>query len=225
MIRGDYNGVKRKTTIVVFAGPNGSGKSTLTSLAEKVGDYINADDIKSSLKCSDLEAANYAKAMREHCIAEHKDFTFETVLSTPMNLELLRQAKENDYFIRCYYVLTTSYKVNIARVYNRVNNGGHDVPKDKIRDRYDRALALIPELIPICDICNIYDNTNELFRIFSKKLETYRLWENRYWSKDRIIALTHQEQYMHTFSKDSFDAGNKNLKPLRESQIFNRTDK
>ena len=167
----------------------------------KNGEYINADDIKSSIKCSDLEAANAAKDLRERCIAEHRDFTFETVLSTPMNLELLKQAKENDFFVRCYYVLTSFSDINVARVLNRVSAGGHDVPENKIRARYDRALALIPELIPVCDICNIYDNTEMPFRIFSKKLGTYRLWENDFWSREKIIKLTKQEQYDKMFLK------------------------
>lgn len=194
-------GKERKTMVVVFAGPNGSGKSTVTNLVEKNGEYINADDIKASTKCSDLDAANQAKSMRERCVAEHKDFTFETVLSTPMNLDLLKLAKENDFFIRCYYVLTSSSNINVARVMDRVRDGGHDVPVDKIRTRYDRALALVPELLPVCDICNIYDNTLEPFRIFSKKLGTYRLWENEFWDKERIMALTGQEQFDMMFLK------------------------
>ncbi len=186
---------ERKTMVVVFAGPNGSGKSTVTNLVEKNGEYINADDIKASLKCSDLEAANAAKDLRERCIAEHKDFTFETVLSTPMNLELLKKAKENDYFVRCYYVLTASSDINVSRVLIRLSTGGHGVPEDKIRSRYDKALALIPELIPVCDIINIYDNTLDPFRIFSKKLGTYRLWENTFWDKEKIRALTGQDRF------------------------------
>ncbi len=190
-----------KTEVVVFAGPNGSGKSTVTDLVDKKGVYINADEIKALLKCSDLDAANQAKSMRERCVAEHKDFTFETVMSTPMNLDLLKRAKENGFFIRCCYVLTTSSDVNVTRVQNRVNNGGHGVPVDKIRIRYDRALALVPEVISVCDICNIYDNTIEPFRIFSKKLGTFRLWENEFWDKERIIALTGQEQYDMMYTK------------------------
>lgn len=186
---------ERKTMVVVFAGPNGSGKSTVTNLVEKNGEYINADDIKASLKCSDLEAANAAKDLRERCIAEHKDFTFETVLSTPMNLELLKKAKENDYFVRCYYVLTASSDINVSRVLIRLSTGGHGVPEDKIRSRYDKALALIPELIPVCDIINIYDNTLEPFRIFSKKKGTYRLWENAFWNKEKIMKLTGQDRF------------------------------
>ena len=41
--------------VVVFAGPNGSGKTTITRMAKIVGEYINADDIKRTTLCSDLE--------------------------------------------------------------------------------------------------------------------------------------------------------------------------
>jgi predicted ABC-type ATPase len=51
--------------VIVFAGPNGSGKSTITRMARTVGEYINADDIKKSTFCSDLEAALKAEELRE----------------------------------------------------------------------------------------------------------------------------------------------------------------
>lgn len=47
--------MQKKPEIIVFAGPNGSGKSTITKLAKIIKPYINADDIKSSLHCSDIE--------------------------------------------------------------------------------------------------------------------------------------------------------------------------
>ena len=105
-----------KPEVIVFAGPNGSGKSTITKMAKTVGVYINADDIKRSSLCSDLEAAQKAEELREQAINEKRDFTFETVLSTDRNLNLLRRAKENGYFIRCIYVLTASPDINVARV-------------------------------------------------------------------------------------------------------------
>ena len=55
----------KKTEIVVFAGPNGSGKSTLTEFLKPKMDYINADEIKKYLKCSDIEAAQEAERQRE----------------------------------------------------------------------------------------------------------------------------------------------------------------
>lgn len=56
-------------------------------------DYINADEIKKSLKCSDIEAAQLAEKQREDHIEQMKEFCFETVLSTERNLKLLEKAK------------------------------------------------------------------------------------------------------------------------------------
>lgn len=74
---------------MVFAGPNGSGKSTITQLIKPPMDYINADEIKKNMKCSDLEAAQLAEKQREDCIERMDEFCFETVLSTDRNLKLL----------------------------------------------------------------------------------------------------------------------------------------
>ena len=93
----------RLPEIIVFAGPNGSGKTTITCMARTIGVYINADDIKRSSLCSDLEAAVKAEELREEMLEKGEDFTFETVLSTDRNLKLLKKAKEKGYFLRCIY--------------------------------------------------------------------------------------------------------------------------
>ena len=87
--------------IIVFAGPSGSGKTTVTRMAKIIGPYINADDIKQTNYCTDLEAAQLAERMRENAVAQKKSFTFETVLSTDRNLKLIQKAKMQGYFIRC----------------------------------------------------------------------------------------------------------------------------
>lgn len=117
---------------LVFAGPNGSGKSTVTKGFDIIGEYINADDIKKQRNCSDLEAAQFATALREDGVKNKRDFTFETVLSSPRNVELLKNAKSFGYRIEVVFVLTSDPQINISRVAQRVKNGGHDVPKDKI---------------------------------------------------------------------------------------------
>jgi predicted ABC-type ATPase len=151
--------LQKKPEVVVFAGPNGSGKSTITELLKPPMDYINADEIKKNMKCSDLEAAQLAEKQREKHIEQMNEFCFETVLSTKRNLRLLKRAKEKGYFIRCYYVLTADPMINVWRVRSRVESGGHDVPEEKIIKRYDRALELIKDLVEICDVCHIYDNS------------------------------------------------------------------
>lgn len=181
--------------VMVFAGPNGSGKSTITGMAKTVGVYINADDIKRSSLCTDIEAAVKAEELRESMLRDKADFTFETVLSTDRNLNLLKRAKENGYFVRGIYVLTASLDINIARVKVREASGGHGVPDEKIRSRYEKALGLIPQLVDICDILHIYDNTAEPFRIFKKRKEVYYRWENSFWNIDAIARLTGVNTY------------------------------
>lgn len=179
-----------KPEIIVFAGPNGSGKSTVTKMAKIIQPYINADDIKRATDCTDLEAAVLAEEMREYVLDIGKNFTFETVMSTDRNIKLLRKAKEQGYFIRCIYVLTADVNINVHRVMRRFASGGHNVPVEKIQSRYYKALGLIPELLEVCDICHIYDNTDMPFRIFKKRKSEYFYWENAFWNKADIEKLT-----------------------------------
>ena len=129
------------------------------------------------------------EAMREKYIKEHKSFTFETVLSTDRNLKLLKKAKAEGYFIRCIYVLTCDLNINVARVKSRESQGGHGVPEDKIISRYEKALDLIPELVKVCDVMHIYDNSDVPFRIFKKRKTELFFWENEYWDETNIHEL------------------------------------
>lgn len=161
---------QKKPEVVVFAGPNGSGKSTITELLKPPMDYINADEIKKNIKCSDLAAAQLAEKQREEHIEQMSEFCFETVLSTCRNIELVK---------------------NVWRVKSRVESGGHDVPEEKIIQRYDRALELIKDLVQICDVCHIYDNSgSKPFRIFKKRKEEFYYDECADWYLQDIRALT-----------------------------------
>jgi len=175
--------------VLVFAGPNGSGKTTITRRLKPAGTYINADDLKAEYALTDLEAAEMADSFRNALLNNHRNFTFETVLSTNRNLHLLQKAKEQGYKVHCIYVLTCDENINVARVKSRYAAGGHDVPEDKIRKRYHRALDLIPELIKICDNIIIYDNSEIPTPIFEKTDADATIYPNNYWSEADIIKL------------------------------------
>jgi len=176
--------------ILVFAGPNGSGKSTLTQAWEKVGFYINADDIKAKRECSDLEAAQEAERLRELCLSEQHSFTFETVLSTERNLDLLVRAKTAGFSIESVFVITTDPELNVFRVKSRELSGGHNVPPDKIRSRYAKSLANIPKLVALSDVFRLVDNTGQPEILFIKNETGQQTCPNRYWTVVAIEKLT-----------------------------------
>jgi len=172
--------------ILVFAGPNGSGKSSVTPAWEKVGLYINADDIKVKRGCSDIEAAQEAERLRELCLSEHRSFTFETVLSTERNLDLILRAKADGYHIESVFVLTADPELNVFRVKSRVLSGGHNVSSEKIRSRYTKSLANIPKLIRLSNVFRLVDNTVKPEILFIKNEMGEQILPNRYWTVEAI---------------------------------------
>jgi len=179
----------KRPVVLVFAGPNGSGKSTIFDNLPTFGTYINADDLKREYGLTDLEAAIQAESFRNTLLDSGKDFSFETVMSTDRNLLLLKKAKANGYEIQCIYVLTCNENINVARVKSRYTGGGHDVPEDKIRKRYHKALALLPELIPVCDKMLVYDNSETPSQILLKTNSHTEIFPNRYWSESALKKL------------------------------------
>ena len=179
----------RKPMVLVLAGPNGSGKSTITQYFEKVGEYTNADDSVLSTGMDNFEAAKLVDEKRYNSISNKKDFTFETVLSSEYKMDILRKAKEEGYFIKCVFVLTVDPYINVARVEARVAQGGHNVEKDKIVSRYSKSLANIKELLELCDILHVYDNTIEPVRIIRKHKDDITIFANELWSEENILGL------------------------------------
>ena len=167
----------RKPMILVLAGPNGSGKSTITTFFDKVGKYTNADDVVAATGMDNMEAAVLVDKMRYESISKKEDFTFETVLSSEYKLNILRKAKEEGYFIKCVFVLTVDPQINIARIESRVAAGGHNVDSGKVIEIYYKSIINIKELLDICDIMHVYDNTKSPERIIRKHKEELSIYK------------------------------------------------
>lgn len=101
-------------------------------------------------------AADY---IRQKLIQQSKPFTFETVMSFPDKVELLKKAQSIGYRTYLYYVATDDPSINISRVQYRVSRGGHSVPKDKIVSRYYRSLDLLLEAVRVSHRAYIFDNS------------------------------------------------------------------
>lgn len=153
--------------LLVIAGPNGSGKTTLTAHLRKhgidFGYYINPDDFAASLEGSPEERSHRAQAKadeeREVCLVTFTSFSFETVMSHPSKVDVMRRARSLGFHVTLFFVGVEEPTINIARVAQRVAQGGHDVPRDRIVARYHRTMALLPDAVVAADRSVIFDNT------------------------------------------------------------------
>lgn len=98
--------------------------------------------------------------IRHHLLRTGKSFTFETVMSSPDKVDFMRRAREQGFRTYLYFVATEDPDINIERVRNRVLNGGHPVPEDKIVSRYHRSLELLPSAIEQSSRAYVFDNSN-----------------------------------------------------------------
>jgi predicted ABC-type ATPase len=156
--------------LLVIAGPNGAGKTTVTARlrAEKWSEgveYINPDDVArdrfgdwNSPQAS-LDAARWTAERREQLLAAGAGIAFETVFSAPDKLDFVVRAKQRGYFVRVFFIGTSDPRINASRVANRVMQGGHTVPIEKIISRYAKSIANAAAVIPVVDRMYIYDNS------------------------------------------------------------------
>lgn len=96
---------------------------------------------------------------RRKLLAAGLSFSFETVMSSSDKLEFLREARHAGARIYLYFVCTSDPDIHVGRVRNRVRSGGHAVPEDKIRKRYEGALGHLREAIVETDRAYVFDNS------------------------------------------------------------------
>ncbi|WP_323039912.1 zeta toxin family protein [Gemmobacter sp.] len=153
--------------LVLLAGPNGAGKSTLyqTRVAPSfAGPFINADLIqRDELKDPSMEAsyqaARIAAERRAALLEARKSFATETVFSHPSKLDVITDARARGYMVIVMHVGVDDPDLSVARVRARTDEGGHDVPEQKIRDRYRRSQPLIRQAVLQADRGMVFDNS------------------------------------------------------------------
>jgi predicted ABC-type ATPase len=156
-----------KPKMILIAGPNGSGKTTLTeklkSAGVDFGEYVNPDDIVLTLEGSGDEvvrkAQKIAENKRQDLLKAGISHSFESVMSHHSKIEYMIAAKEKDFYVILFFVGINDPSINVERVINRVAKGGHDVPTEKIRSRYERTMNMLYEAATTADEAIIFDNT------------------------------------------------------------------
>jgi predicted ABC-type ATPase len=150
----------------ILAGGNGAGKTTFYNLflAPKGIKLVNADIIAEAISPENPEkvsytAANVADQIRGKLLQQGVSFCFETVFSHVSKIDFVANAKAQGYEIFLVYIHLDTSGLNEARVYQRVTEGGHNVPVDKIHSRIPRTMQHIGTVLPLVDEARLLDNS------------------------------------------------------------------
>jgi predicted ABC-type ATPase len=160
----------RPSRIYVIAGVNGAGKSSIGGAAFRSfgSDYYNPDEAARQLIAADPELdrieANAAAwqqgvGLLKQAIAERLDFAFEATLGGNTIPRLLAEAATQGIRVYVWYAGLSSPELHIQRVRSRVRRGGHDIPEDAIRRRYERSRLNLVALLPLVAALRMYDNS------------------------------------------------------------------
>ena len=177
---------------VIFAGVNGAGKTTLYQTNKEYLDLprINLDeivrDIGSWKNSKDIsEAGKIAVRDIRKLFDEGKSFNQETTLCGHSIFRNIDKAKRLGYEIDLSYVGLQSAEIAIERVAQRVRDGGHGIPEEDIRRRYDESLKNLKDIISLCHRVRIYDNTNKfgIVAIFNNGICVDRIDDIPDWCK------------------------------------------
>lgn len=154
-----------RPTLFLIVGPNGAGKTTFyeTVLKARIdapfinADHIQRDELNDPSMEAAYDAAEIAAARRAQYLEARKSFVTETVFSHPSKLTMLKAAQEAGYRIVVFHLHVASPELAVARVNERVGEGGHPVPEDKIRARFERNQRLIRAAALVADQASVYD--------------------------------------------------------------------
>jgi predicted ABC-type ATPase len=132
----------QRPAIVALAGPNGAGKTTFyqAHLQPAGLRFVNADVLAQELHIEPYAAARLADALRKELVNQRESFVFETVFSDPVGekIAFLKSAAEAGYNTILCFIGTAGPAVSEQRVAMRVSQGGHDVPTEKLVQRFPR---------------------------------------------------------------------------------------
>lgn len=190
--------VKRRGRILVAAGTNGAGKSAIVGevLAERGAEYFNPDLVARDLIAqglskeeADVLAWQLGYEGLQRAIDRNEDFSFETTLGGNSITRQLQRAIDSGLRVCVWYVGLASVEQHIARVRARVARGGHDIPAEKIRERYPNSLANLVRLIPRASEIHVFDNSEETRSGIPAAKLVFRMKEGRIVEPDLGILM------------------------------------
>ena len=152
----------------IIAGPNGSGKTTFAKkfLPEyaKCTNFVNADLIAQGLspfspRIAAMKAGRLVLGQIRDFAEKNIDFAFETTLAGKSYVRLFKELKKKGYHLHLFFLWIPSLELALARIKERVVEGGHDVPPQDVRRRFHRGMQNLFKLYkPLLNSWTLFDN-------------------------------------------------------------------
>jgi len=176
--------------LFVIAGPNGAGKSTsapeLLSGVRRVAEFVNADVIAKEQGVSEIQAGRITLNRLTALAAARQNMAFETTLASHLLLPRIRSMQASGYRFHLFFFWLPNADTAVKRVASRVASGGHSIPEDVIRRRYERGLEnFFNRYEPAADSWVLMNNTaRPAPRIASRSIgESVEVKDNQLWNE------------------------------------------
>ena len=192
--------------LYIISGCNGAGKTTAsyTMLPEMLecSEFVNSDEFAKGLSPFDpskasIQASRYMLVKIRYLLRKQMDFAVETTLATRTLLKTVRMAQDAGYTVTLLYFWLNSPELAVERVRARVEAGGHNIPEETIRRRYNVGIYyFFNSYAPICERWILADNSQIPFRVIAEgsKNEAINIRDEETYEKIKAIGESGESQ-------------------------------
>jgi len=179
--------------LYIISGCNGAGKTTasFTILPEMLNcrEFVNADEIARGIspfkpESVAIQAGKIMLNRIEELLGHRKDFAIETTLTTRSYLNTITKAKSLGYQVTLLFFWLNDVSLAIQRVETRVLEGGHHIPEEVIRRRYDKGIQNLKLFTSVSDLWFVLDNSKEQLQFIAEGNQSeIIIFEEDKWSR------------------------------------------